>query len=1184
MHSLSMTNQRRVNSKSFWLKHQREAKRAPAALIKLASLLALSGTIAGIGEALALYKGRDSRVARAQGVATDGTTDTAVTPVPAFGGVGYIVTGGTLKGSNLFHSFEEFSPNSSPVSFDLREDAYSSVDNVFSRVTGGGSTTINSILQLLGGNQPNFFLLNPNGITVGSGASIYLPGAFLATTAEQILFEDATAFSAANILEQPLLTVSAPVGIQFGGTAAPISWQGSGIYADSAGRFTNPVLLPPGRAFTLLGGDASVSDTVVASAAAGRVQVGSLSPNTRVDIDALSHELTYQPDTLFQDVSIERSFIATSAEGDIASAGRGSGDITIRGRDVAIASTSLLSDNRGVENGGDIDIRATNVLRLADSSVQTPLQSSYGFDPTSSSSFTFYPSTGRSGNIYLEAEDVVVEAVTEAGSDIYNDQISASSYTDGDAGNITINAGTVSLLGDDTRLNIDSSIESLRVTSNSYAKGDGGTVSITAGDMNVYGNTILSSGTYYAPRAGDAPVLSSGDGGNVRLDIANSLTLENGANISTVSFSDGDAGDLFIKAGDIVLLDQSTDITLPGRTVATQISASSYGQGDGGNLTIEADELTASGITGILASSLYSSDFSPLYQSSGDGGNLTVTANSISLLDGSRIEASTYRSGDAGNLTIRAEELLLSGDVADDMSLAGRVTRIATLTADGGGAGGNMLIDVGSLMLGLAGQIGAGTFGSGDAGEVIVRASDRIAINGAFKQQNSLGVDRTRSSGIFNTAEAGASGNGGSLFVATPQLDIRDGGTLSVRTSGSGDAGDINIRADEISVADPVVDLVSGSTSGIRATVSALGSGSGGQVTIESDRLRVYNGGQIAASSSGLGKAGSVVVRANEVLIEGAASVDSIDNLTASTTQISSAISSSSTTGFDAGSVEITAGNIELRDRGTITVSNTAGGSAGNVDIVANSVKLSRSSIQAEASAGTQGSLNISSQDRLLLRSNSRLSANATGTATGGNIVLRSPVVVGIENSDISANALQGDGGSIYLATQGLIGLAFRDRLTSDSDITASSELGVSGTVDIELPTVAVDSGLVLSSNNLEDASDRIVAGCSAREGNRFAYSGRGGLPPNPFGLLPGNQLWNDFRGLERLIVIEPASAQHGREIARRETTKQKGAVVQDAALQEAGEWQVNALGEVELLATGKVRDSADSCLFVGRV
>jgi large exoprotein involved in heme utilization and adhesion len=76
------------------------------------------------------------------------------------------------------------------------------------------------------------------------------------------------------------------------------------------------------------------------------------------------------------------------------------------------------------------------------------------------------------------------------------------------------------------------------------------------------------------------------------------------------------------------------------------------------------------------------------------------------------------------------------------------------------------------------------------------------------------------------------------------------------------------------------------------------------------------------------------------------------------------------------------------------------------------------------------------------------------------NVSAGSIIAVPTENSDISANAVFGQGGNIQITTQGIFGLKLRDQLTCDSDITASSQFGVTGTVQVNTIGVDPSSGL----------------------------------------------------------------------------------------------------------------------------
>ncbi|MGB3299378.1 MAG: S-layer family protein, partial [Phormidesmis sp.] len=535
--------------------------------------------------------------------------------------------------------------------------------------------------------------------------------------------------------------------------------------------------------------------------------------------------------------------------------------------------------------------------------------------------------------------------------------------------------------------------------------------------------------------------------------------------------------------------------------------------GKGSSIDIKvADRFTSTGETAITADTY----------SVGDGGDISIQARDISFVGNAntsgslafsnQVTAGTLGKGHGGSITLRADSLSAGGSVLIAASSYQNIPQIQV------GDGGNITLNVGQLMLRELAQIGTGTFGNGNSGDLIVNATAGVDISGAYKPTNVPAelVGRAYSSGIFTTAERGSTGSGGNLTVTTPQLTLSQGGKLSAGTSGRGDAGTIDIRANEILISDPAVDL-DGGVSGIVTTVSPLGSGNGGMLMIESDRLHLFNGGQITASTDGAGKAGNVNIQSGVIDIEG----------TSANGLFNSSISSRSSTLADAGSVVLRGDRINLRDRGTVSVSNLAGGSAGNIDLISNTLYLNNGSVQAEANAGSQGNVNIESRDVALLRQGSRITTNATGTATGGNIGLKAPLIIGLENSDISANAIAGNGGNIQLTTQGLIGLAFREQLTPQSDITASSELGVSGTVTIESPSVEADSGLVQLPENLSDESNQIVAGCAAQNNNQFVSTGRGGLSNNPLQQLTSNQPWQDMRAIASTFPTSNESANY---------------------------------------------------------
>lgn len=157
-----------------------------------------------IGICAAGYLYATSNVTLAQ-VTSDGTVNTQVNQN---GSIAEIM-GGETRGSNLFHSFQDFSVPTGNEAFFNNAD---SISNILSRVTGGNISNIDGAIRANG--SASLFLINPAGIIFGEGARLDIGGSFYGSSASSILFEDGE-FSAADLENPPLLTVNAPIGLGF---------------------------------------------------------------------------------------------------------------------------------------------------------------------------------------------------------------------------------------------------------------------------------------------------------------------------------------------------------------------------------------------------------------------------------------------------------------------------------------------------------------------------------------------------------------------------------------------------------------------------------------------------------------------------------------------------------------------------------------------------------------------------------------------------------------------------------------------------------------------------------------------------------------------------------------------------------------------------------------------------------
>jgi large exoprotein involved in heme utilization and adhesion len=176
--------------------------------------------------------------------------------------------------------------------------------------------------------------------------------------------------------------------------------------------------------------------------------------------------------------------------------------------------------------------------------------------------------------------------------------------------------------------------------------------------------------------------------------------------------------------------------------------------------------------------------------------------------------------------------------------------------------------------------------------------------------------------------------------------------------------------------------------------------------------------------------------------------------------------------------------------------------------------------IEANSASVDGGNIYIEVSERLLLRRGSLISAEADtaqqgGGGKGGNITINVKdgfvIAVPSENSDIIANAFDGDGGKITIFAKRIFGLKQqREQSTSQirsnhsSDISASSKFGLEGNIQIETLTLDPAQGLVELPVTLVDPTGLIAQGCESRNNgvakgqSTFVATGRGGLPPSP--------------------------------------------------------------------------------------
>jgi large exoprotein involved in heme utilization and adhesion len=315
---------------------------------------------------------------------------------------------------------------------------------------------------------------------------------------------------------------------------------------------------------------------------------------------------------------------------------------------------------------------------------------------------------------------------------------------------------------------------------------------------------------------------------------------------------------------------------------------------------------------------------------------------------------------------------------------------------------------------------------------------------------------------------------------------------------------------------------------GIFSGTNPDSTGNAGNITINTRQLTVQDGGNIAVETLGFGKGGILSINATEsvqLLGQGPLREDPLDStrLIPTFSSLSASVLNSNNIN-NAGNLEIFTKKLLVQEGARLSVDNEGLGKGGNINIQANSILLDNAGniqqdsggIQATTKSGEGGNISLHIKDILLMRNGSKITTDSTGgNGNGGDINISSNLLAAAENSDITANAIEGRGGNVQITTQGIFGIEFRPELTLESDITASSQFGLNGAVEIKTLAVDPSKGIAVLPVQPNDASTLISQGCgqyNPEEYSRFIVTGRGGLPQNPEVALGSDTVLEDIQ------------------------------------------------------------------------
>jgi filamentous hemagglutinin family protein len=425
------------------------------------------------------------------------------------------------------------------------------------------------------------------------------------------------------------------------------------------------------------------------------------------------------------------------------------------------------------------------------------------------------------------------------------------------------------------------------------------------------------------------------------------------------------------------------NIHLQGQTVSlnngSALLAGTLGDGQGGGVQVNADSLLISGTSSFVPSFIPPSVAEFVVMPSGvfagvqsgaegTGGNIDINVRQLSLDSGAQIAAGTFDAGDAGTLNVISETVTVRGGRPAGPS--GLFTTVGA-AADGGpvgaatGNGGNLNITANMLSLQEGGQVSAGTFGFGNAGNLTIN-SNLTEVIGSFGIPGAGGPSSIRAA-----SERPWAGAGGTLAINTDRLVVADGGQIVTGTLSSSDAGDLIVRAES-------VELRGGDDFGQSGLLS--------------------NAVDFRASGND-GSSGNIVVETGELLIS--------DGATVSVSNTPSGANPNLTPGQGpAGNLTITAQNILMTNGGSLTA-DTLNGDRANIRVTAETLTLQNSRISTNATGtATGGNINLDTGALTLLDS-STISANSV-FSFGGRVVINTDVLVQSADSQITATSAVG--------------------------------------------------------------------------------------------------------------------------------------------------------------------------------
>ena len=722
------------------------------------------------------------------------------------------------------------------------------------------------------------------------------------------------------------------------------------------------------------------------------------------------------------------------------------------------------------------------------------------------------------------------------------------------------NSGSFSVitLGNPVTIDARSNVQTLGIITG-VAAGAGGNIKIlSVGDINILrGNNGFGAGLSSVVNGGR--IDQNNRSGDITL-ISTNGDIRTQGQVTTFT-SSGQGGNIIFRARNNIII---------GNEIASRVLNENQNEQRGNSGNIQINSVTGNINLGAATPSILNQIASST--PNGRGGNIVLNAPQGQITTTGWTIRTESLNGVAGDVTITADGDIRSGNIEASSNSNDNAEGFSEITLNS--SRGSVFLDRVRLN-----TTNTGSNFAGDINIIAERGNINILGNNPVRNPGSIpdiesngyfGIITIRSGGNVSLRDTivsaitssslprplGSSRQAGNINVTSTNGNIKiTNSDLTARTESQfASPGNISLTANRGKVQIQENSLIRTNIEPNAGIVIPGNSPDGdntnfGNIRISGNSVEI-RGSEVTATSASQVPAGSVNVTASEsFILSGTSFTDfrsPLSNPTPQTVQRRPGLFAEATRqDGTAGGVEIVTNKLRVENGAQVTVSSQQG-QAGNVVVLAKEISLNNAAILATTGSRGDGanifllgqgttpdelrnlrsliaedklrgeSLPGSSLDFLHLGNESLIAANARGSADGGNVAIKTQVLIALpptgrnsNGSDISANANRGRGGVIAIRAQplGIYGIEFREGTTGTSlnDITATSVLGPAGIVSLRLPDVDPRRGLLQLPEDLGDSSRFIQSSCPVggqRARSRFVVTGRGGLPPNPGSVL----------------------------------------------------------------------------------